>query len=319
MTHIILGYRKVLSKHGEEVMTYSNSTVTALEEHGHIVTPMGEGHQFTSFDQMPKRIVDHHELFIDLDCGRNADGDLSFQTEKPPIPSAVRFIDTHGHASLHKRLAPIYDHVFFAVWDQRDIFKGHSSVHWCPNASDADYFSPGIVRLAHAENPTVLDGVTLTGESFPFDVGFFGSKGGLPRADDMKAIAERHGWLTDVREMGRRNHRWPHTAQAMSLCKVLFNQGQKHDGPNQRVIESMLVGRPLVTDRDKRDGMSQLFKEGEHYLGYDSIPELANQIDWCLNEPSLASSMATRAYGCAVEEHQVRNRVKQILEVTDVK
>ena len=135
----------------------------------------------------------------------------------------------------------------------------------------------------------------------------------------MKAIAGRHGWKVDVREIGRENHRWPNTSQAMDLCKVLYNHGQKHDGPNQRVIESMLVRRPLVTDRDRRDGMSKLFKEGEHYLGYNCDAELANNIEWCLNEPSLAQSMANRAYVLAVEEHQVRNRVKQILEVTGVK
>ena len=318
MTHIIVGYRKILSKHGEEVMSYSNSTVKALEEQGHIVTPLGEGHEYTTFSSMPKRIRDHHELFIDLDCGRNADGKLTFQNAKPPIPSVVRFIDTHGHPDLHAARAPLYDHVFFAVWDRRDIFKGHPSVHWCPNASDADYFSPSVARYAHTTAPIILDGVTLTGESFPFDVGFFGSKGGLSRADTMKEIAARHGWKVDVREMGRRNHRWPHTAQAMDLCKVLFNHGQKRDGPNQRVIESMLVGRPLVTDRDRRDGMSKLFKEGEHYLGYNCDAELANNIEWCLNEPSLAQSMANRAYDRAVEKHQVKHRVEQILKVTGV-
>ena len=315
MTHIMLGYRKQLSKHGEEVATYATSTVTALKELGYGVTPLGEGHQFERFDQIRKSILDIHELFIDIDCGRNADGELSFQKEKPPIPSAVRFIDSHGHASFHKRLAPIYDHVMYAVWDKRDLFKGHPSVHWCPNASDADYFSPSVTQLAHETNPVTLDGARLTGEVHPFDVGFFGSKGGLDRADTMKEIAARHGWRVDVREMGRNNHRWPHTAQAMSLCKVLFNKGQKRDGPNQRVIESMLVGRPLVTDRDRRDGMSQLFQEGEHYLGYNSDTELASNIEWCLNEPTLAHSMAERARVLAVEKHQVRNRVEQILEV----
>ena len=65
--------------------------------------------------------------------------------------------------------------------------------------------------------------------------------------------------------------------------------------------------------------MSKLFEEGEHYLGYNCDAELANNIEWCLNEPSLAQSMANRAYVLAVEKHQVRNRVKQILEVTGVK
>ena len=78
------------------------------------------------------------------------------------------------------------------------------------------------------------------------------------------------------------------------------------------------MDRPLVTDRDNRDGMSELFTEGEHYLGYGSESELANNIEWALREPSLASSMARQAYKEAYEKHQVKNRVEQILEVSGV-
>jgi spore maturation protein CgeB len=112
---------------------------------------------------------------------------------------------------------------------------------------------------------------------------------------------------------------WPKTAEAMAFCKVLFNRGQKHDGPNQRVIESMLMDRPLISDRDARDGMKQLFEEGEHYLAYSSEAELANNLEWCLREPSLAGSMARRAYELAKEKHQVKHRIEQILEICNVK
>ena len=244
------------------------------------------------------------DLFLDLDCGRNSKGDLAFQTEKPPIPSAVRYIDTHGHPSLHKRQAKFYDHVFFAVWDKRDIFTKHPSAHWCPNASDAHYFYKDILPEEH--------------ESRPFDVGFFGSKGGIDRADTLKEICARHVWKADVREIGKNGNRWPRTSEAMAQCKVLFNHGQKHDGPNQRVIESMLMERPLLSDRDSRDGMSKLFEEGEHYLSYNSDAELADNLSWCLREPSLANSMAKRAYTLAYEKHQVKHRVEQILEVCNV-
>jgi hypothetical protein len=310
----MVGYRKVLDKRGEEIMTYSNSTMMALKELGYGVTPLGEGHQFESFDQVPKSILSHHELFIDLDCGRNAEGKFNFscQEERAPIPSAVRWVDSHGHPSYHKRASVNYDHVFFAVWAKRDLFIKHPSAHWCPNASDARYFS--IDAAIHANKEAEITTCHKT-----FDVGFFGSKGGLSRTKALKEIAERHTWKVDIREIGRHNRsRWPATAQAMDACKVMFNCGQKHDGPNQRVIESMLMNIPLVTDRDKRDGMSKLFDEGEHFLGYTSDPELADNIEWCLREPSLAHSMALRAYKLAWDKHQVKHRVAQILEVCGV-
>jgi hypothetical protein len=318
MSNILLGCRKETGKRGEHVNTYTTSTINALEAQGHRVTPMGEGHCLRDFSSIATSALKNFDLFIDLDCGRNKDGELAFQTEKPPIPSAVRFVDTHGNPTLHHRLAPLYDHVFFAVWDKRDRFEKHKSAHWCPNASDADFFSPDVAMQAHKENPVVIGGEKLTGEIRPYEVGFFGSKHGLDRAASLKEICKRHKWNYDIREMGKGGNRWPHTGQAMDLCKVLFNKGQKRDGPNQRVIESMLIQRPLVNDRDTRDGMSKLFEEGDHYLGYASDSELADNIGWCLREPSLAGSMAQRAYSLAVAKHQVKHRVEQILEVTGV-
>ena len=303
MSNLILGYRQDTDKRGVPIMTYSNSSHQALLDLGHHVLPMGEGHRCKGFDGLDTSNLD---LFIDLDCGRNEKGLLPFHcvSERAPIPSAVRFIDTHGHSSFHKRAAKNYDHVFFAVFDKRDIFTYHPSVHWCPNASDSKYFYKDILPELH--------------ESRPFDIGFFGSKGGIDRADILKPIALRHTWTVDIREIGKNGQRWPRTAEAMSMCKVLYNMGQKHDGPNQRVIESMLMQRPLVTDRDGRDGMKELFVEGEHYLGYNSESELANNLEWCLREPSLAGSMAKRAYELAMDKHQVKHRVEQILEVCGV-
>lgn len=307
MSNIILGYRQDKDKRGVPIITYADSTRQALLDLGHNVLPMGEGHPCLDFSKMNKSILREQELFIDFDCGRNTKGTLSFHCteERAPIPSAVRYIDTHGYPSYHKRAARNYDHVFFAVYDKRDIFTHHPSVHWCPNASDPKYFYKDILPELH--------------ESRPIDIGFFGSKGGLDRADILKDICTRNAWTCDIREIGKNRNRWPTTAEAMSRCKVLFNRGQKHDGPNQRVIESMLMDRPIISDRDERDGMKELFEYGEHYLSYGTESELANNIEWILREPSLATSMAHRAYQLAMNKHLVRHRVEQILEVCGVK
>ena len=303
MSNIILGYRQDKDKRGNPILSYADSTRQALLDLGHHVEPMGEGHKYTCFGDMLDGTIRQADLFLDIDCGRNEKGVLSFHcTERrSPIPSAVRLIDTHGHSSLHKRMAKNYDHVFFAVYAKRDIFTNHPSVHWCPNASDVQYFYKNCLPDGH--------------DSRPIDVGFFGSKGGIDRADVLKEVCTNHNWTCDIREIGKNGNRWPRTAEAMARCKVFFNHGQKHDGPNQRVIESMLMNRPLLTDRDPLDGMALLFQEGEHYLGYANSSELANNLEWCLREPSLANSMAARAYELAKEKHQVKHRVEQILEV----
>ncbi len=311
MSNIILGYRQDLDKRGNPIITYSTSTFDALVDLGHKVLPMGEGHTITSFEDLkesgPNTLnlkLFAYDLFIDLDCGRNAEGNLPFHCieKKAPIPSAARLIDSHGHPSFHKRMAPNYDHVFFAVWNKRDLFEKHPSAHWCPNASDANYFDTTLYSPLNKQ----------------FDVGFFGSKGGLARADILKRMCDKNELTYDVRGMGRKGNRWPHTGEAMAKCKILFNASQKHDSPNQRVIESMLMNRPLLTDRDPLDGMSKLFELGEHYLSYTSAPELENHLQWCIEEPVLARNMASRVYKLALQKHQVKHRVQQILEVAGV-
>jgi len=304
---IILGYRLEVDVKHQPIETYARSWHFYLKKAGHTVLPVGEGHPFKDIDDLGD-IWKGFNLWLDIDNGRNKNGDLRFQyadqtrKDKIVLPSAVRFVDTHGYPTLHHRAGKKYDHVFFAVWDQRDRFEGHKSAHWCPNASDERWFYP-----------------LLSAFSFKHPIGFFGTKGGIDRADELKEICESRKLEPDVREVGRvGKQRWPETSKAMNDCRVLFNKGQKHDGPNQRVIESMLVGKPLITDRDPRDGMSQLFTEYEHYLGYSTKAELGLQLDWALNESigdsTLALDMAQRALALVKEKHLIQNRVEQVIK-----
>jgi len=302
MARIILSYRKD-EIDGVEIPTYSKSFYDALIEKEYTVVRCGEGHPYSSLQSVED--WKNYDLFIDLDCGRNKDGKLHFQfhEESCPIPSVFRSIDSHGYRSLHHRLAKNYRHVFFAVWDTRDLFSNHPSAHWCPNSSDDKWFDCN--NHPHEWARPI------------YDFGFFGSKGGLSRADILKRLCTSdRDFSFDVREIGRTHKvRWPETARSMAQCKVLYNMGQKHDGPNQRVIESMLLKRPLISDRDKRDGMTKLFQEGEHFLGFETISELGNQMDWCFANESVARSMAERAYNLVKEKHLMKHRVEQILEV----
>lgn len=307
---IILGYRMEIDPRDHRpIETYARSWHYYLKKAGHTVLPVGEGHPFKDIDDLGD-IWKGFDLWLDIDNGRNSKGDLRFQyadqnrKDRVVLPSAVRFVDTHGYPTLHHRAGKKYDHVFFAVWDQRDRFAGYPSAHWCPNASDERWFYPVSSVLRYHK----------------FSAGFFGSKGGIDRADELKEICETRRINYDVREIGRAGkHRWPNTCKAMNDCHILFNRGQKHDGPNQRVIESMLVGKPLITDRDPRDGMSKLFTEYEHFLGYSAKAEIGIQLDWALSESTgentLALDMAQRALTLVKEKHLVQHRIEQMMEI----
>lgn len=288
------------------IETYARSMIRALRERGHEVV------ESPKTPPQAKLVYKEVDLLIDIDCGRDEKGELRWhaEKEKPGCPSVVYFIDSHGHPELHRRIAPRYDHVFFAVWDKRDLFAKHPSAHWCPNFTDAMWFDK--------------DRFTA---NIHFQFGFFGSKGGLDRANPMKEIANKNGWkvrVDQIRKDGRQ--RWPYTGQAMRECQFLFNHGQKHDGPNLRVMESMLIGRTLLNDVDDRSGMGKLFEPGVHYVPYGSFSNgaysydgLEESMQWCIDNEVSARCIAGVAYNEVKAKHLVENRIDQILEVVRVK
>jgi hypothetical protein len=233
---IMVAYRSIYHKN-EPVHTYARSMVHELRSRGIDVIEVPKNRL-----KAPEAYHDM-DLFLDIDSGRDTDGNLVWhgQEEPVPCPSVVYLIDSHGYPSMHRRIAKNYDHVFFAVWDKRDLFAKHPSAHWSPNFTDLKWFNG-----ANYPDSSVSS----------FDFGFIGSKGGLGRSAPMSDIARRRGWTSLVREVARgEKQRWPATAETMAACKVLFNHGQKHDGPNLRVMESMAMNRPLVCDVDARSGL----------------------------------------------------------------
>jgi hypothetical protein len=280
------------------VETYARSMVRDLRD---------KGHQVIETQKTPPKaaaVYNEVDFLLDIDCGRDDDGKLHWHGEaiKPRVKSAVYFIDTHGYPSLHHRLAKNYDHVFFCVWDKRDRFSTHPSAHWCPNFTDLMWF----------------DGTKYTPQSYDFNFGFFGSKGGLERANPLIEIANNRNWKAVSRQVARGGkHRWPETAMEMSKCQFLFNHGQKHDGPNLRVMESMAMKRPLITDQDPRSGMDKLFEPGIHYIPYEAYTykHLEQRMQWCMDNPDKAKLIAQHAYDEVTQNHLVGNRIDQILEV----
>lgn len=287
------------------VACYARSVAEALENKCHEVVLVGEGHP-DGHDTLEHMNQDEFDCLIEIENGRNSKGKLFFQQGKYKwkIPSAIWLIDSHGQPEIHQAVSNDYTHVFFAVWDKRDLFANHPSAHWCPNATDLKWF----------------DGREYPYE-YEYDFGFFGSNFGLPRAIPMQQICGKRGWTYDVRQVTKpRKHKWPMCAEAMAQCQNLFNHGQKHDGPNQRVMESMAMCRPLLTDLDERDGMKSLFKEGKHFIGYQSYTygDLEDKMKWLMKHPKKAATIAEIAYHEVVTKHQVSNRVDQMLKIMNL-
>jgi spore maturation protein CgeB len=295
----ILLIKHLWNYEGQPIATYASSLSKAFTEAGHEVTEIDK--QLILEDNEYKK----YDLLFDIDCGKDMTGEHKFHLWKPKIQSLIKTaffaIDSHGNADLHEKLARFSDHVFFAVWDKRDLFADHPSATWTPSFTDLEHF----------------DGEKYVAEK-TFDFGFFGSRHGQDRAAPMVDICKQNSWSYDVDEVGRKGkHTWPRTAQRMAACRVGFNHGQKHDGPNLRIMETMAMKLPLICDLDPRDGKGFLFEPWQHYIPYTAYTYegLEDRMQWCMKNPDKAAKIAAQGYKEVCNNHLAEHRVNTILEV----
>jgi spore maturation protein CgeB len=93
--------------------------------------------------------------------------------------------------------------------------------------------------------------------------------------------------------------------------KVALNWSSLDD-LNARTFEAMGMGIPLVTNRVT--DLSNFFVEGEHYLGFNDIPEAVRQVHTLLRNPELAEQIARAGHRKAKAGHTYDIRVSQILD-----
>lgn len=300
--NILVSFRQDIRR--TPVQCYAHSYVNELKAMGHSVITRGTNHEIQIISESDLHSID---FILEIENGRDENGNLPFQVAglTTNIPKVVLLIDSHGHPDLHEKIAKKYDHVFFAVWARRELFKDHKSAHWCPNATDLKWF--GYENFKHVPKKN--------------DIVFIGSKKGLIRANSLQEICNKNGWAADIREVVKpRRHRWPVTGEAMAAAKIGYNRGQKHDGPNQRVLETMAGKLPLLNDLDPTDGMDKIFVNGKHYIGYDrnNAADLEEKIFYLLDNPSKAEEIALAGYNETKEFHLVKNRVRLISEICNL-
>lgn len=295
---IALAFRQDIRK--TPVECYPRSFLRILQEKGHSVISCGEGHEIEFLGDLKEKEFD---CIIEIENGRNKSGEVLFQQSKVNwrIPSAVWLIDSHSRANLHRHISSSYSHVFFAPWIMRDIYKEHNSAHWCPNSTDLKWFNKEKIT------------------SPQYDFVFVGSKMGLPRADNLKRICQKRQWSCWIGEVSRAGkHKWPFCAQKMREGMIGYNWSQRQDAPNQRVLETMAVGIPLLQDICPLSGMDMLFREGKHYIGYRrDWSDLENKMEWAMRNSNKCKEIADNAYLEVKANHTIENRVNQILEVLE--
>lgn len=214
--------------------------------------------------------------------------------ERLACPTAAYFIDVHQDLMSRLNLSQFFDTVFVAQKDYVPAFVniGHSNAHWFPLGCDPEvHCLPQDVR--------------------PFDVGFVG-KLGLPGT-------WRHDVLTTVLTHYRTNDFkvfYPPRAMAgvYGQSKIVFNASINKD-LNMRFFEALASGALLVTDRIE-NGLPDLFREGEHYVGYSTVEEAIEKIDYYLKNPVERETIALEGQRVALAHHTYLHRWEEIIRLS---
>jgi hypothetical protein len=215
--------------------------------------------------------------------------------ESLPCLTVAYLIDVHQ--DLHSRLemAQFFDAVFIAQKDFVSPFRqmGHRHAHWLPLACDPEI---------HNADSKIR----------PYDVGFVGKLGvpGTQRYEILSSVLPKYRTNDYLKYYPPRE-----MAAVYGQSKIVFNASINGD-VNMRVFEAMAAGALLVTDRIG-NGLSELFEEGTHYIGYSTISEALEKIGCFLQKSAERDRIARAGQRAVLEHHTFDRRWESIRQKSD--
>lgn len=206
--------------------------------------------------------------------------------ESLPCLTVAYLIDVHQDLLSRLQIAQFFDVVFIAQKDFVPSFQqmGHRNSHWLPLACDTEIHN-------------------VASKTRPYDVGFVGKLG-------MRGT-RRHEILSSVLPKYRTNDYLKYySPQDMALVygqsKIVLNASTKGD-VNMRVFEAMAAGALLITDRIG-NGLSELVEEGSQYIGYSTIAEAMEKIEYFLTQNAERERIARAGQQIVLEHHTYDRR-----------
>jgi Glycosyl transferases group 1/DUF based on E. rectale Gene description (DUF3880) len=265
--------------------------VRALESDGHSVVRIDQ----CAHGMVKSELIDLQEYFLE----EEVDG-LFFIDPPGPLwptgfenfrkPKYALLIDVHQNLDVRLSYAPFFDVVFVAQKDyvSRICQEGFPNTFWLPLGCDPEIHR---TNSAHRE----------------IDVGFVGKLGspGSERYQILNSVLPRYKTndyrrFYSPREMGG----------IYCASKIGFNASINGD-LNMRAFEVMAAGALLVTDRIK-NGLEDILVEGEHYIGYSSVEEALEKIDYYLDNATERECISRKGQAEVLEKHTYITRWRDI-------
>ena len=254
---------------------------------------------------MEENEISKHDLHLFLDDGRD---DIEWL---PPKPNACWLVDTHLGFEQRLEWARKFDTVFVAQKEAVSLLEaeGIEKVFWLPLAC-SPYLDPDYKSLQK----------------------HFGREKDLTRIYDCAFV----GYLNRGVEKDKESHdrvlfldhvykKFPNSWLAFNLffeeaavryvrARVGLNISIKHD-LNMRFFEALSYGVCQVCNRDM-EGWSELgFVEGEDFLGFETLDEACEKIQWALDNPSEREKIAESGMAKVRASHTYADRIRKLLSL----
>lgn len=239
-----------------------------------IPLPTAMAQYHVPFEMIANQLPSDLDVFIQVDAGWH------FSTK--PKAKKVALVETDPHV-LNYDLPKSYSDFVFCM--QTPYMKDNET--WLPYAWDNVHFYPEdgvtlkydacLVGLQYEQRTKLVNGLKKSGLEVYYDIG--------------KVFDE---------------YRYLYNSSKVALC-----WSSLLDLP-VRVFEAMGMARPLVVNRNIPD-LHILFKEGKHFLAFDTVEEGISQVQYLLNNPGFADDMRWAAH-TAVGVHTWDDRVRQMLQ-----
>jgi hypothetical protein len=193
--------------------------------------------------------------------------------------------------------ALFFDYMFVAHIGAVEHYKklrGGAPTFWLPAACDSEI---------HADHqiPRI------------YDVGFIGSinKDRYPeRIRILDALSTRYK-MNDY----RKHHFLHEMTKIYSQSKIVVNISHTNHILPLRFFEAPASGALLLTSKSDTNGQSNLLRDGEDFVSFDSLDDLLAKIDFYLSNDEKRNRIAQNGKSAVLTKHTYQNRMAEMIQV----
>lgn len=161
--------------------------------------------------------------------------------------------------------------------------------------------------LPHAAEPLAYPKETMIKK---YDVCFVGNVGDWNRVDFLDRMFKEFPSFFYGKRL------FEEAARIYSSSKIVLNISIKDD-LNMRTLETMMTGSCLLTNN--LPTLPYLFKEGVHYVGYDTLDEAVEKARYYIAHDQEREAIAEAGYKEVIAKHTYEYRLKTVLDIVTAK